>query len=301
MADLFEALVAPARRAILDELCDRDGQTLFEICTRLTMKHNLPLTRQAISQHLDVLEEAGLVGSKREGRYKYHYLNTIECHRKPLAEIRKKRKQRMKIVITSVYVDDQEKALRFYTDVLGFVKKQDIPMGHARWLTVVSPNNVDGVELLLEPSEHPAAGPFRKALVEDGIPYTSFGVDDIQAKYSRLCSAGVHFTQPPSGDGSDINGSFRRYLRQPHSDCPTALTENRGLYGSHQDEKCRIKDSNNRQQDAVPNWDLAACTSGADNCRTRPFGATLGGYRGFAAGFARLRPQCTEQTPGRDD
>jgi len=76
MADLFEALVAPARRAILDELCDRDGQTLFEICTRLTMKHKLTLTRQAISQHLEVLEAAGLVSSKREGRYKYHYLDT---------------------------------------------------------------------------------------------------------------------------------------------------------------------------------------------------------------------------------
>jgi DNA-binding transcriptional ArsR family regulator len=85
MADLFEALVAPARRAILDELCDRDGQTLFEICTRLTMKHDLSLTRQAISQHLEVLEAAGLVSSKREGRYKYHYLDT-----KPLTAIVKR-------------------------------------------------------------------------------------------------------------------------------------------------------------------------------------------------------------------
>jgi len=76
MSDLFEALVAPARRAILDELCERDGQTLFEICTRLTMKHDLTLTRQAISQHLDVLESAGLLRTKREGRYKYHYLDT---------------------------------------------------------------------------------------------------------------------------------------------------------------------------------------------------------------------------------
>jgi DNA-binding transcriptional ArsR family regulator len=76
MADLFEALVAPARRAILDELCDRNGQTLFEICTRLTMKHDMALTRQAISQHLDVLEAVGLVSTKREGRYKYHYLDT---------------------------------------------------------------------------------------------------------------------------------------------------------------------------------------------------------------------------------
>lgn len=76
MADIFEALSAPARRAILDELHERDGQTLFELCTRLTMKHNLGLTRQAISQHLEVLESAGLVRSRREGRYKFHDLDT---------------------------------------------------------------------------------------------------------------------------------------------------------------------------------------------------------------------------------
>jgi DNA-binding transcriptional ArsR family regulator len=76
MADVFEALAAPARRAILDELHDRDGQTLFELCARLTMKHGLGLTRQAVSQHLDVLESAGLVTSRRQGRYKFHYLNT---------------------------------------------------------------------------------------------------------------------------------------------------------------------------------------------------------------------------------
>jgi DNA-binding transcriptional ArsR family regulator len=76
MADVFEALSAPARRTILDELHQRNGQTLFELCTRLTMKHGLGLTRQAISQHLDVLESAGLVTTRREGRYKYHYINT---------------------------------------------------------------------------------------------------------------------------------------------------------------------------------------------------------------------------------
>ena len=75
MGDLFEALAAPARRAILDELHDRDGQTLFELCARLTMKHGLQLSRQAISQHLDVLEAAGLVISSREGRYKFHSLD----------------------------------------------------------------------------------------------------------------------------------------------------------------------------------------------------------------------------------
>src|ERR1041385_2883501 len=76
MADIFEALVAPARRAILDELCERDGQTLFELCARLTMRHGLGLTRQAISQHLDMLELVGLISTKRQGRYKYHYINT---------------------------------------------------------------------------------------------------------------------------------------------------------------------------------------------------------------------------------
>ena len=80
MSDVFHALAAPARRAILDELHDRDGQTLFELCTRLTMKHGLGLSRQAISQHLDVLESADLVSSRREGRYKFHYLDTTPLH-----------------------------------------------------------------------------------------------------------------------------------------------------------------------------------------------------------------------------
>ena len=107
----------------------------------------------------------------------------------------------MKIVVTSVFVDDQEKALRFYTGVLGFTKKADIPMGQYRWLTVVSPGDANGVELLLEPADHPAVGPFTRALVEDGIPFTSFGVDDVQVEYARLRSAGVHFTQPPVAMG----------------------------------------------------------------------------------------------------
>jgi catechol 2,3-dioxygenase-like lactoylglutathione lyase family enzyme len=107
----------------------------------------------------------------------------------------------MKIVVTSVLVDDQEKALRFYTDVLGFIKKNDIPMGQFRWLTVVSPGDANGVELLLEPDQHPAAKPFKRALVEDGIPFTSFGVEDVQAEHDRLLKAGVHFTQPPVAMG----------------------------------------------------------------------------------------------------
>jgi catechol 2,3-dioxygenase-like lactoylglutathione lyase family enzyme len=103
----------------------------------------------------------------------------------------------MRIVVTSVYVDDQDKALEFYTTVLGFRKKTEIPMGPTRWLTVVAPDEPDGVELLLEPEGHPAAKPFKRALVADGIPFTSFGVDDVHAEYKRLCSKGVRFTQPP--------------------------------------------------------------------------------------------------------
>ena len=107
----------------------------------------------------------------------------------------------MKIVLTSVLVDDQDKALRFYTEVLGFVKKTEVPMGEHRWLTVVSKDQPNGVELVLEPDTHPAARPFKQALVADGIPYTSFGVDDIQAEYQRLTAAGVRFTQPPVSMG----------------------------------------------------------------------------------------------------
>ena len=104
----------------------------------------------------------------------------------------------MRITVTSVLVDDQEKALRFYTDVLGFVKKTEFPVGEHRWLTVVSPEDPDGVELVLEPDEHPAAKPFKQALVEDGIPFTSFAVDDVHEEHERLTGLGVTFTQPPT-------------------------------------------------------------------------------------------------------
>ena len=107
----------------------------------------------------------------------------------------------MRIHVTSVLVDDQQKALRFYTDVLGFVKKADVPMGEFSWLTVVSPQDLDGTELLLEPDAHPAAGPFKTALVEDGIPAASFAVDDVRAEHDRLASMGVRFTQPPVDHG----------------------------------------------------------------------------------------------------
>ena len=103
----------------------------------------------------------------------------------------------MRINITGVFVDDQQKALKFYTEVLGFQKKNDVPVGDFAWLTVVSPDAPDGVELLLEPSHHPAVKPFRDALVEDGIPATSFAVDDCRAEHEKLCAKGVRFVQPP--------------------------------------------------------------------------------------------------------
>lgn len=103
----------------------------------------------------------------------------------------------IRIVVTSILVDDQQKALKFYTEKLGFRKKTEVPLGEHSWLTVVSTADPDGVELVLEPDSHPAVGPFKKALVEDGIPITSFGVDDVHAEYARLSAAGVRFTQPP--------------------------------------------------------------------------------------------------------
>jgi len=103
----------------------------------------------------------------------------------------------MRINLTSVLVDDQDKALRFYTDVLGFQKKTEVPLGEHRWLTVVSAEDPDGVELVLEPDSHPAVKPFKEALVRDGIPFTSFAVDDVAKEYERLTALGVTFTQAP--------------------------------------------------------------------------------------------------------
>jgi catechol 2,3-dioxygenase-like lactoylglutathione lyase family enzyme len=107
----------------------------------------------------------------------------------------------MRINLASVWVDDQAKALSFYTDVLGFVKKTDVPTGEYRWLTVVSPEAPDGVELVLEPDAHPAARPLKEALVADGIPFTSFAVDDVHAEFDRLKGLGVRFTQEPASMG----------------------------------------------------------------------------------------------------
>ncbi|MGB3762923.1 MAG: VOC family protein [Ornithinimicrobium sp.] len=103
----------------------------------------------------------------------------------------------MRIRLTSVFVDDQREALAFYTEVLGFTKRNDIDLGEHAWLTVVSTEDPDGPELLLEPAEHPAVKPYRDTLREDGIPLAQFAVGDVTTEYERLVGLGVVFTQPP--------------------------------------------------------------------------------------------------------
>jgi catechol 2,3-dioxygenase-like lactoylglutathione lyase family enzyme len=114
----------------------------------------------------------------------------------------------VRVNLASVLVDDQDKALRFYTEVLGFLPKVDVPVGEHRWLTVVSPEDPDGVELLLEPDAHPAAKPYKAALVEDGIPFTSFAVADCRAEHERLRGLGVVFTQEPADMGPVTTAVF---------------------------------------------------------------------------------------------
>ena len=130
----------------------------------------------------------------------------------------------MKITLCSIYVDDQAKAHAFYTEILGFRTKTDIAAGADRWLTVVSPEAPDGVELLLEPDDHPAAKSFKAALVEDGIPFTSFTVDDMNREYERLRALGVRFTQEPSAVGpvtaavlDDTCGNLIQIATQPQT------------------------------------------------------------------------------------
>jgi len=114
----------------------------------------------------------------------------------------------MKIKLTSVLVDNQDKALKFYTEVLGFVKKIDMPAGEFKFLTVVSPEEPDGTELLLEPNENPAAKTFQKAIFEQGIPLTAFAVEDIQKEYERMKKLGVVFTQEPTKMGPVTQAVF---------------------------------------------------------------------------------------------
>jgi predicted enzyme related to lactoylglutathione lyase len=108
----------------------------------------------------------------------------------------------MKIIVTSIFVEDQEKALEFYSEKLGFVKKHDVPTGEYRWITLVSPDEQNGTELLLEPNVHPAAKEYQKKITSEGVPATMFGVEDIQKEYERLLENGVKFTMEPTKMGN---------------------------------------------------------------------------------------------------
>ncbi|PLR71060.1 VOC family protein [Bacillus sp. UMB0728] len=114
----------------------------------------------------------------------------------------------MKIIVTSLFVDDQDKALNFYSETLGFVKKHDVPVGEFRWISLVSPENQDGTELILEPNDNPAAKEYQKKLLEQGIPATMFGVTDVQREYERLLKHGVNFTMVPTKMGDNTIAVF---------------------------------------------------------------------------------------------
>ena len=114
----------------------------------------------------------------------------------------------MRIHLSAIFVDDQDKALRFYTEILGFEKKEEVPVGEYRWLTVGAPGEEDGTQLVLEPDAHPAVKPFKDALIDDGIPFTSFAVEDVEDEYERLRSLGVRFTQPPTNLGPATTAVF---------------------------------------------------------------------------------------------
>ncbi|AXI10395.1 glyoxalase [Oceanobacillus zhaokaii] len=107
----------------------------------------------------------------------------------------------MKIIVTSLFVQDQDKALKFYTETLGFVKKHDVPTGEFRWITLVSPEDQEGTELLLEPNNHPAAKEYQEKLIAEGIPATMFGVADVHKEHERLKKHGVKFTMEPTKMG----------------------------------------------------------------------------------------------------
>jgi len=110
----------------------------------------------------------------------------------------------VRIALNSIIVQDQERALRFYSEVLGFVKKMDLPAGEYRWLTVVSPDDPDGTQLVLEPNAHPAAADYQRALFSAGIPLTAFAVDDLRHEYERLLERGVRFTMEPTDAGGVV-------------------------------------------------------------------------------------------------
>ena len=157
----------------------------------------------ALGAHAD--RQMTLASTTRQGRTGRVYLRDAVFGR---AVVHSTSGLPMRIVLVSLFVANQEHALAFYTSVLGFVKKRDIPAGDFRWLTVVSPDAPDGVELSLEPNENPAAQVYQRALFEAGIPATSFAVDDVEAEHARLVSLGVGFRVPPTNAGETVIAVF---------------------------------------------------------------------------------------------
>ena len=199
---VFKALADPTRRLILDELSERKEQTLYELTARLIMRREVGISRQALAKHIDLLEQAGLVSSEKRGKYRMLVFNDEPSRLSWIDgssdNCQEKRRADMRITLTSVFVSDQDQALRFYTETLGFVKKHDVPVGEFKWLTVVSPDDPDGAELLLEPNDNPVAREYQKGIFDQGIPATSFSVIDIHAEYEKLKLLGVAFTMEPT-------------------------------------------------------------------------------------------------------
>lgn len=204
MTDTFKALSDPLRRLIVDELAERDGQTLFELCSRLALKHQNASTRQAVSHHLKLLEEAGIISTHREGRTKVHHLESgaLRSVTGRWADVVPTGGSGLRITQTSIFVDDQDRALDFYTSMLGFVVRDDVPAGEHRWIALSSPGDPNGPVLVLEPDSHPAIESLKRSLMDEGSPFTAFAVADIDAAYADLSGRGVVFTQPPIRLGS---------------------------------------------------------------------------------------------------
>lgn len=218
---VFKALADPTRRTILDEFNERSEQTLYELMTRLTMKHNVSISRQAIAKHVDFLEGAGLIRSERRGKYRVLILNNKLSNTPIIQPTEVGQTTGMRIIATSIFVDDQDEALKFYTEKLRFVKKHDMPMGEFRWLTLVSPHDPDGTELILEPGEDSVARAYKKGLFEQGIPAAMFGVNNIEDEYERLKTLGVTFAMQPTQMGQvkvavfdDTCGNFIQILER---------------------------------------------------------------------------------------
>lgn len=207
MTDPFKALSDRLRRLIVDELAERDGQTLFELCARLALKHQNTSTRQAVSHHLKLLEEAGIISTRREGRTKVHRLEAgaLRSVTGRWVGVAPTGGPSLRITQTSIFVDDQDKALDFYTSMLGFVVREDEPAGEHRWIALSSPGDPNGPVLVLEPDSHPAIESLKRSLMDEGSPFTAFAVADLDATYVELTGRGVVFTQPPINLGTVIS------------------------------------------------------------------------------------------------